>query len=239
MGKSAEISRDEVRFAKFVNRLQSRFSDLFLQLLRVQLVAKNILTEDEWKEYSYDMSFNFATDQYFAELKESEMKLSRFAILREADPYIGKFLSQRWINSNILQLTDEEMEIMKKEMEEEAAAAAPPPEEAAPMEEPPLEAEDAMAPVEDMGMEDEEGESMEELGGVMDDIEGVTGGTNEDELDTQSMLDYYEETRRNLAAHLITESVEVVNPKKTLSAFGKKVLKAAFDNVTQKQKLDI
>lgn len=247
MGKTAEISRDEVRFAKFVNRLQSRFSDLFLQLLRVQLVAKNIFTEDEWKEYSYDMSFDFATDQYFAELKESEMKLSRFTILREADPYIGKFLSQRWVNSNILQLTDEEMEIMKKEMEEEAAAAAPPPEEAAPMEEPPLEAEDAMAPIEDMGMEQEEGESMEELGGVMDEMEGETSGTNEDESmnedEMDELLKYYDEEKKSNRItqdmHLITENTIVRKQNKPMSPFGKKVLKAAFDNVTQKRKLDI
>ena len=215
MGKTAEISRDEVRFSKFVNRLQSRFSELFLQLLRVQLISKNILTEDEWKDYSYDMSFSFATDQYFAELKESEMKTSRLAILREADPYIGKFLSQRWVNINILQLSEDEITSMKKQMEEEAAAAPPPEEEAAvpPEEEvaavPPPE-EEAAAASEDMG--EEEGAPV-----------------------TQAMIDYYEETERNL----ITESTEVVKPKKTLSPFSKKVLEAALQRVSRKQNLDI
>ena len=215
MGKTAEISRDEVRFSKFVNRLQSRFSELFLQLLRVQLISKNILTEDEWKDYSYDMSFSFATDQYFAELKESEMKTSRLAVLREADPYIGKFLSQRWVNINILQLSEDEITSMKKQMEEEAAAAPPPEEEAAvpPEEEvaavPPPE-EEAAAASEDMG--EEEGAPV-----------------------TQAMIDYYEETERNL----ITESTEVVKPKKTLSPFSKKVLEAALQRVSRKQNLDI
>ena len=215
MGKTAEISRDEVRFSKFVNRLQSRFSELFLQLLRVQLISKNILTEDEWKDYSYDMSFSFATDQYFAELKESEMKTSRLAVLREADPYIGKFLSQRWVNINILQLSEDEITSMKKQMEEEAAAAPPPEEEAAvpPEEEaaavPPPE-EEAAAASEDMG--EEEGAPV-----------------------TQAMIDYYEETERNL----ITESTEVVKPKKTLSPFSKKVLEAAMQRVSRKQNLDI
>ena len=127
---------------------------------------------------------------------------------------------------------------------EEEAAAAPPPEEAAPMEEPPLEAEDAMAPVEDMGMEDEEGENMEELGGVMDEMEG---GTNEDESmnedEMNELLKYYDEEKKpNLITqdmHLITESTIVRKQNKPMSPFGKKVLKAAFDNVTQKQKLDI
>ena len=244
MGKTAEISRDEVRFAKFVNRLQSRFSELFLQLLRVQLVSKNILTEDEWKDYSYDMSFTFATDQYFAELKESEMKLSRLSVLREADPYIGKFLSQRWVNTNILQLSDDEIAIMKKQLEEEAAAAAPPPEEAAPMEEPPLEAEDPMAPMEDINMGEEEGESMEELGGVMDEMEGGTNedeSMNEDEMD--ELLKYYDEEKKpNRIAqdmHLITESVIAKKQNKPMSPLGKKVLETALQKVSQKQNLDI
>ena len=161
------------------------------------------------------MSFSFATDQYFAELKESEMKTSRLAVLREADPYIGKFLSQRWVNINILQLSEDEITSMKKQMEEEAAAAPPPEEEAAvpPEEEvaavPPPE-EEAAAASEDMG--EEEGAPV-----------------------TQAMIDYYEETERNL----ITESTEVVKPKKTLSPFSKKVLEAALQRVSRKQNLDI
>ena len=215
MGKTAEISRDEVRFSKFVNRLQSRFSELFLQLLRVQLISKNILTEDEWKDYSYDMSFSFATDQYFAELKESEMKTSRLAVLREADPYIGKFLSQRWVNINILQLSEDEITSMKKQMEEEAAAAPPPEEEAAV---PPEEEAAAVPPPE------------EEAAGASEDM-----GEEEGAPVTQAMIDYYEETERNL----ITESTEVVKPKKTLSPFSKKVLEAALQRVSRKQNLDI
>lgn len=121
MGRAAEISRDEVRFTKFVNRLQSRFSEIFLQLLRIQLIAKNILTEDEWKDFSYDISFDYATDQYFAELKENEMTLSRLQTLREAEPYLGRFISSRWAKKHILQMSDDEIEAMQQEMDKEAA----------------------------------------------------------------------------------------------------------------------
>lgn len=121
MGKSAEISRDEVRFTKFVNRLQSKFCEIFLQLLRVQLLSKNILTEDEWKEYSYDFNFDFAKDAYFSELKENEMTMTRLLTMREIEPYLGRFFSKRWVNKNILQMSDDEIELMESEMEKEAA----------------------------------------------------------------------------------------------------------------------
>jgi hypothetical protein len=124
MGRAAEISRDEVRFTKFVNRLQGRFSELFLQLLRVQLLAKNVLTEEEWKEYSYDISFDYATDSYFSELKNNEIIMSRLATLREVDPYLNRFFSQRWTQRNVLQMTDDDIETMKKEIEEEKAERA-------------------------------------------------------------------------------------------------------------------
>jgi hypothetical protein len=123
MGKSAEISRDEVRFTKFVNRLQSKFCEVFLQLLRVQLLAKNILTEEEWKDYSYDFTFDFAKDAYFSELKENEMTMTRLLTMREIEPYLGRFFSKRWVNKNILQMSDDDIELMKSEMEEEAAEA--------------------------------------------------------------------------------------------------------------------
>lgn len=121
MGKSAEISRDEVRFTKFVNRLQSKFCEIFLQLLRVQLLSKNILTEDEWKEYSYDFNFDFAKDAYFSELKENEMTMTRLLTMREIEPYLGRFFSKRWVNKNILQMSDDEIELMESEMDKEAA----------------------------------------------------------------------------------------------------------------------
>jgi hypothetical protein len=119
MGRAAEISRDEVRFTKFVNRLQSRFSDLFLQLLRVQVLSKNILTEEEWKDYSYDIAFDYATDSHFAELKNNDMQMARLATLREVEPYLNKFFSYRWTQRNILQMTDDDIEAMKREIEQE------------------------------------------------------------------------------------------------------------------------
>lgn len=123
MGKSAEISRDEVRFTKFVNRLQSKFCEVFLQLLRIQVLSKNILTEDEWNDYSYDFNFDFARDAYFSELKENEMTMTRLLTMREIEPYIGRFFSKRWINKNILQMSDDDIDLMKDEIDTEAAEA--------------------------------------------------------------------------------------------------------------------
>jgi len=129
VGKAAEISRDEVRFAKFVNRLQGRFSELFLQLLRVQLLSKNVLTEDEWDEFSYDIKFDYATDSYFSELKNNELVMTRLGSLREVEPYLGRFFSSNWVKRNILQMTDDDIESMDKEIKNEKESGENQPQE--------------------------------------------------------------------------------------------------------------
>jgi len=123
VGKAAEISRDEVRFSKFVNRLQAKFSELFLQILRVQLISKNILTEDEWKDVAYDISFDFTSDSYFSELKVNEVMLTRLNALREIEPYLGRFFSKKWVKKNVLQMTEDDIDAMTAEIEKEAEEA--------------------------------------------------------------------------------------------------------------------
>lgn len=247
MGRSAEISRDEVRFTKFVNRLQSRFSDMFLQLLRVQLLSKNIMTEDEWKEYSYDISFDYATDQYFAELKENEMNLSRLTTLREVDPYIGKFFSMRWVRRNVLQMSDDEIDTMKKEMEEDKTnepnamsgamggafgSEIPPEAPAAPEGEP----EESIGEVgaeelsSDLGVEPEGGKPTLEIPDIEGiDLEGQTGATGEggmsdedfDELLSSFTEAYPQPVRGKDSSVILSESVK---PTKKLSPMSSKVL---------------
>lgn len=230
MGKAAEISRDEVRFTKFVNRLQAKFSELFMQLLRVQLLSKNILTDEEWREYSYDFSFDYATDQYFAELKENEMLMSRLQTMREAEPYIGRFFSSRWIKKNVLQMTDDEIEIMDTEVKKEAEENPPQPQGMGmgmpiPGQEmmgaeqplPPEESSniDTTSDVSDLESEfgGEEGSTempeIEPISGEEQEEAGATGATGESgqpsKEDIEDMLDYYNEQSMIKASNLFFE----------------------------------
>ena len=255
MGKAAEITRDEVRFTKFVNRLQSKFSEIFMQLLRVQLIAKNILTEDEWKEYSYDFTFDFAKDSYFSELKENEMTMTRLLTLREVDPYMGKFFSKDWVNKNILQMTDDSIKKMKSEMEADAAEAA--------AQQPAMGMEGEMpgdqsmvpqgafgAPVgqsemepQDVGMDDIESElgleDIPEIEGIFADEESGTGGTGgvvKDSVDhmISSFDDFYHPVEGRSVPQIILENKNnpfITLSKSNISPFGKKILKNTLNRV--------
>jgi hypothetical protein len=119
VGRSTEITRDEVKFSKFVNRLRSKFSDLFTKSLEKQLILKGILTLEEWKIISQDIKYDYAKDNYFAELKEIEMLRERVSILRDMDDFTGKYVSHKWIRKNVLRQTDDEMEVNDEEMEQE------------------------------------------------------------------------------------------------------------------------
>jgi len=246
MGKSAEISRDEVRFTKFVNRLQSKFSELFLQLLRIQLLAKNVLTEEEWKDYSYDMTFDFAKDAYFSELKENEMTMTRLLTMREIEPYIGRFFSKHWVNKNILQLTDDEIDIIEKEMDKEAKDA--PPMDAGmggmammgqPMQQPPVEPQ---SPSIDE-LESEFGLNSKESELEVPEIEAYSdesGVTAENESASpsskviQDMIDHYEDFFEiPKQPPLLVE--QPFPSKMKISPLGKNILNRALEKTYQKQ----
>lgn len=119
VGRSTEIQRDEVKFSKFVNRIRLRFSDLFLKSLEKQLVLKGIMSLDEWKDIVQDVNFDYAKDNYFAELKNLEMMKERLNVLTDIDSFAGRYVSHIWIRKNILQQTDEEIENIDAEMEQE------------------------------------------------------------------------------------------------------------------------
>ena len=119
VGKSAEISRDEIKFSKFISRLRKRFSILFYELLKRQLLLKQIITKDEWEEFKNDITFNFTADVFFQELKEMEILRERITMAEQAMPMLGLFLSKEFIRRKVLQQTDEEIEEMKKQMDEE------------------------------------------------------------------------------------------------------------------------
>ena len=119
VGRSTQISRDEVKFAKFINRLRLRFSQLFLKTLERQLILKGITTSTDWAEISQHIRFDFAKDNYFAELKETEVLTGRLNTLNLIEPYAGKYYSHNWIRKNILRQTDEDIEDDDKIMDEE------------------------------------------------------------------------------------------------------------------------
>jgi hypothetical protein len=108
LGRAAEISRDEVKFAKFIHRVRLRFSHLFDELLKKQLVLKNIINPEEWISIRENIKFDFNTDNHYAELKEIEMMKSRMEMLQTLDPYSNKYFSVQWIRQNVLRQTEEE-----------------------------------------------------------------------------------------------------------------------------------
>ncbi len=119
LGRASEISRDEVKFFKFVERLRMKFSELFLELLRVQLTLKGIIREDEWKDIEDKLAFKFAKDSHFTELKESEILKDRILVARDSEDFVGKYFSREWIRKHVLRQTEDEIEQIDKQIQVE------------------------------------------------------------------------------------------------------------------------
>ena len=122
LGRSSEILRDELKFAKFVGRLRKRFGNLFSNLLKTQLILKNIITPEDWDSLSDHIQYDFLYDNQFAELKESELMNERLGTLATIEPYIGKYFSNHYVRTKVLRQTDQEIEeqdeIIKKEIKD-------------------------------------------------------------------------------------------------------------------------
>ena len=123
LGRTTEITRDELKFTKFIQRLRSKFSGLFDDLLRVQLALKRVCTEEEWKNFREDIWYDYKKDNNFTELKEAELITSRVSLLQLVDPFVGRYYSQEWVRKNILQQTDEDIEEINNQIAMEAQAA--------------------------------------------------------------------------------------------------------------------
>jgi hypothetical protein len=119
IGRVAEVTRDELKFAKFVDRLRNKFSDIFNQALRVQCVLKGICTADEWDQFKEHIYYDFIKDNNFSELKDAELMRERLSLLSSVDPYTGRYFSQAWIQRNVLRLTDDQIKEMQTEIDEE------------------------------------------------------------------------------------------------------------------------
>lgn len=119
IGRSSEVTRDEIKFAKFVDRLRTRFCQLFLKSLEKQLILKGILTSEDWDLIGNKITFDFARDNVFSELKNIEVLNERSNVMRNMADSIGKYYSHTWVRKNILMQTDEEIEQMDREIAEE------------------------------------------------------------------------------------------------------------------------
>jgi len=119
LGRSTEISRDEVKFQKFIDRLRRRFSMLFTGILKKQLIMKGIITEQDWEEWKNSITVDFQSDNHFSELKDAELLQNRLQTLDQVSQYVGEYFSREWAMKNVMMMSDEDIEEMKKQVEAE------------------------------------------------------------------------------------------------------------------------
>ena len=156
LGRSSEILRDELKFAKFVGRLRKRFAQLFSDMLKTQLILKNIVSPEDWDRINDHIQYDFLYDNQFAELKESEMLNERLGILATIEPYIGKYYSQEWVRKKVLRQTDGEIIEMDEQIEQEIKdGVIPDPSAVDPITGEPLPAEGEQGMLGDVPMEPE------------------------------------------------------------------------------------
>lgn len=117
LGRTNEITREEIKFNKFIERLRKRFATLFLDTLRVQLILKGIIRPDEWDDMVTKIRVDYQRDNHFAEMKNAELLAQRLGTLQQIDPFVGKYYSIAWIRKNVLQQTEDDIKQMDKEME--------------------------------------------------------------------------------------------------------------------------
>ena len=120
LGRANEITRDELKFNRFIGRLRKRFSELFMILLERQLLLKGIITKAEWKEMKSKINYDFLEDNHFTELKNAEIMRERLSMLAEVDQFVGKYYSVDWVRKNVLMQTEDEIEEIETQIEVEA-----------------------------------------------------------------------------------------------------------------------
>ena len=120
LGRSTEITRDELKFTKFVGKLRKKFSVIFNDLLKTQLILTGVIAEEEWKSMSEHIQFDFLQDNNFTELKNAELLKERLEMLSQVENYVGTYFSKEWIKKNVLHLTDDEIGEMQKQMDSES-----------------------------------------------------------------------------------------------------------------------
>jgi hypothetical protein len=123
LGRASEISRDELKFSRFIDRIRIRFSHLFYQCLEKQLILKNVIHTSEWNKLRETIRFNYALDNHFAELKSQELQTDRYNMMRDVEELVGTYISKQYVKDNILHHTPDEQVKIEKEIEKEAKEA--------------------------------------------------------------------------------------------------------------------
>lgn len=119
LGRSTEISRDEVKFQKFIDRLRKRFSSLFLGILKKQLLLKGIITDQDWESWKNDITIDYIRDNHFVELKNTEILRERLQTMDQISQYIGEYFSREWVLKNVMMFTEDDIRQMREEIESE------------------------------------------------------------------------------------------------------------------------
>ena len=123
LGRSTEINRDEVKFQKFIDKVRKRFSKLFTDILRKQLILKGIITDADWNLWKNDITVDFLRDNHFTELKDSEILQNRLNTMDQISQYVGEYFSREWVMKNVMQMSEEDIDEMKAQVEGENAAS--------------------------------------------------------------------------------------------------------------------
>ena len=133
LGRSTEINRDELKFQKFIDRLRMKFAHLFYDILRKQLVLKGIITDEDWQNIKNDIILDYTRDNHFTELRDAELLREKLTTMDQISQYVGDYFSKEWVQKNVLQFDDEEIERINKEISgEEAEKPEEEPQEAQP-----------------------------------------------------------------------------------------------------------
>jgi hypothetical protein len=119
LGRSTEVTRDELKFQKFVTKIRNKFSQIFDHALKTQLVLKGVCTSEEWEEFREKIYYDYKKDNNFAELRDAELLQNRLQTLGLIDPYVGRYYSQEWVRKNVLQQTEEDIKEIDKQIESE------------------------------------------------------------------------------------------------------------------------
>jgi len=119
LGRSTEISRDELKFQKFIDRLRKRFSHIFLDILQKQLILKGIITEEDWNQWKNDINVDFIRDNHFTELKDAELLREKVQTLDQISNYVGEYFSKEWVYKNVLMMDDDAIEEIAKQIKSE------------------------------------------------------------------------------------------------------------------------
>ena len=124
-GRAAEITRDELKFGKFVDKLRKKFNELFSDVMRTQLILKGIMTDSDWNEIKEDINFIYSQDRYYSELKDAENLRNRVDVLNQMAPFIGTYFSQEYVMKKVLRYTDDEMIAVKEQIQNEGPPPQP------------------------------------------------------------------------------------------------------------------